>query len=211
MTEIRKAAKRALDLWGLESQVDMSIEELSELILALQKHFRRRSIDAQAVASEIADVEFMCDQLRCIIGDDLVDKEKEFKLSRLIRRMDEFERAVIQPVSQAVTLRQIQKTDGDEVVLQIRQKAAQRRNPVEVVVEPTLPGFDAQEYKTFEQWEAEGLHVKRGEKSHMKIAGKAVFARNQVVRREDERNNLKPLPSPLNAGFLLKDQDEPPF
>lgn len=81
--ELRRTSRQALGLWGLQSQVDMSIEEMSELILVLQKFFRRGSKTVRDVATEIADVEFMCDQLRCIIGDDIVDEEKAFKLKRL--------------------------------------------------------------------------------------------------------------------------------
>lgn len=92
--ELRKASKQALGLWGLQSQIDMSIEEMSELILVLQKFFRRGSKTIRDVATEIADVEFMCDQLRCIVGDEIVDEEKAFKLKRLQARMEEFEQHI---------------------------------------------------------------------------------------------------------------------
>lgn len=37
------------------------------------------------------------------------------------------------------------------------------------------------EYKTYDQWQAEGMQVQRGQRSPMRIDGKPVFAREQCV------------------------------
>ncbi len=99
MSNQRNLSERALKEWGETSQVDMAIEEAGELIVAIQKYFKRYSSTTQQLeqklknlATEIADVEIMCDQLRCIIGDQLVNDEKESKLERLERRLTEWER-----------------------------------------------------------------------------------------------------------------------
>jgi len=73
---------KAILFFGIESQFDKAEEELTELLLAL-KHFRSEKCDARSVASEIADVEIMCVQLRVMIGNELVDNEKQVKLERL--------------------------------------------------------------------------------------------------------------------------------
>jgi NTP pyrophosphatase (non-canonical NTP hydrolase) len=77
---------KAILFFGIESQFEKAEEELAELLLAL-KHFRSGKCEARSVASEIADVEIMCVQLRILIGNELVDKEKQVKLERLERMM----------------------------------------------------------------------------------------------------------------------------
>ena len=49
----------ALDRWGLDAQVDQTVEECAELIVALQKHVKRTPQPGtfDAVTDEIADVE----------------------------------------------------------------------------------------------------------------------------------------------------------
>jgi NTP pyrophosphatase (non-canonical NTP hydrolase) len=65
----------------------MVLEECAELILAIQHHRRNRN-SLEAVAEEIADVEIMCGQLRLMVGNELVDKQKVAKLKRLSKRLD---------------------------------------------------------------------------------------------------------------------------
>jgi NTP pyrophosphatase (non-canonical NTP hydrolase) len=58
--------------FGDEKNLDQMIEECGELIVAIQ-HYKRGRISPDEVAIEIADVIMMADQLRMIIGPDLVD------------------------------------------------------------------------------------------------------------------------------------------
>lgn len=54
----------ALTTWGYDLQMDVAIEELSELIKAILKHRRDPSIHkAIDIAEELGDVEIMCKQL----------------------------------------------------------------------------------------------------------------------------------------------------
>lgn len=74
--------QRAIRTFGEDNQINIAIEELSELITALCHHRRKKANELQ-VCSEIADVMIMCEQLRLIFGSDDVDSEKMKKLLRL--------------------------------------------------------------------------------------------------------------------------------
>lgn len=81
--------------YGGSHQIDVAIEELAELVQALvkakryaeDKDFERFRAN---VIEEIADVEIMLAQLRIIfdIGENEIKDVKEFKLCRLVQRMD---------------------------------------------------------------------------------------------------------------------------
>lgn len=59
-------ARDAIDKWGLWEQVRQAQEECTELALAL-RHWERGKVGTGAVATEIADVEIMLEQLRLMI------------------------------------------------------------------------------------------------------------------------------------------------
>ena len=75
---------------GVQAQVDVAIEEMSELIKALLK-YRRGGSDNKLhadIIEEIADVEIMLEQLKIInLCDSEVEKIKEKKLVRLYKRI----------------------------------------------------------------------------------------------------------------------------
>lgn len=75
--------------WGEVAQINMAVEEMGELLSALNKHARGR-IQREAVITEIADVIIMCEQLATIFGRDEVDKEIDFKLERIRKRYNEW-------------------------------------------------------------------------------------------------------------------------
>lgn len=84
--------KRAVETYGEKSQVDMAVEEMSELIKALMKS-RRNDVDVQKnsrnIVEEIADVEIMLEQLKLIFNCfGLVEREKEYKINRLAERLE---------------------------------------------------------------------------------------------------------------------------
>lgn len=64
MIEESKLYNRALDTWGHDAQMDVAIEELSELIKAIIK-YRRKPYKEQAIdiAEELGDVTIMMRQL----------------------------------------------------------------------------------------------------------------------------------------------------
>jgi NTP pyrophosphatase (non-canonical NTP hydrolase) len=81
--EDRALFERALLRWGATAQVNTAMEEMGECIAAMNQYFFRGKISASMMASEIADVEIMCEQLRLIVGDGIVDKKRAYKLRRL--------------------------------------------------------------------------------------------------------------------------------
>lgn len=75
---------KAILKFGAEKQTDKAIEEMSELIQALLKYRIKEGVNELInVHEEIADVEIMIGQLRCIYGDYQIDKWKKQKIKRL--------------------------------------------------------------------------------------------------------------------------------
>jgi DNA-directed RNA polymerase subunit F len=73
---------------GESVQYDRAVEELSELVVAIQ-HFRRGSADRSAVLDQIADVTIMIGQLRTIFGitkEELKAKQNE-KILKLLDKL----------------------------------------------------------------------------------------------------------------------------
>ena len=82
---------KAIAKWGRLAQVDMAIEEMAELTLALCKSKRETKTKdwLDNVYDEIADVLIMLDQLRIIYGDvNMVDIKRSQKLERLAKRLE---------------------------------------------------------------------------------------------------------------------------
>ena len=78
----------AILTYGNEMQIDVAIEEMSELIKALIKD--RRVSDKKSsdnVLEEMADVQIMLDQLKMIFGG--TKKIEWYKLNRLKRRIEQ--------------------------------------------------------------------------------------------------------------------------
>lgn len=78
----KKLFDDALELWGEDAQIGMLMEECAELIQAANR-LQRARITVEDFASEVADVEIMCAQMRRIVGDQAVDSAKLQKLARL--------------------------------------------------------------------------------------------------------------------------------
>ncbi len=87
-------AKKAIEKWGMEPQMDMAIEELSELIQAVCKVKRTLGNDSELskrmdnLYEEIADVEIMICQLKEMFNcTTQVDTYKNSKIIRLEKRI----------------------------------------------------------------------------------------------------------------------------
>ena len=91
MSDPRSVYRAAFERWGVEAQLRMAVEECAELSEAICHYFRGRCT-RQTLAEEVADVEIMMEQLRAIIGEDLVSEVKNKKLKRLEERLSEEER-----------------------------------------------------------------------------------------------------------------------
>ena len=82
----------AINKWGVDSQIDIAIEELAELIVALKKlkraHNKTEGVKARFnVCDEIADVKIVTAQLEMIFDEELIAKREEFKINRLKQRL----------------------------------------------------------------------------------------------------------------------------
>jgi len=79
---------KAILVGGVNLQFHIAIEESLELALSLLRLWRKRA-SMEDVASEVADVEIMCGQLRAMLGGDVVDRHKAHKLQRLAERIED--------------------------------------------------------------------------------------------------------------------------
>ena len=86
-----KAMKYIADHYGYMGQKDMLIEELAELIQALNK-FERYEHESGFLANlieEVADVEIMLTQVKYLLGiNERVEHAKFFKIDRQIKRIE---------------------------------------------------------------------------------------------------------------------------
>lgn len=81
--------KKAIDSLGNEFQMNIAIEELSELIKEICKYFRYGD-NEDKIAEEMADVEIMLYQLKMIFNNnDLVNKVKDQKIERLKNKLND--------------------------------------------------------------------------------------------------------------------------
>lgn len=87
--------KTIADYYGLDSQLNILQEELSELIQAVSKYRRG---DQSHILEEIADVEIMLDQVKYLLGNPEIPRSliyesiqsiKEDKLKRQLGRIQE--------------------------------------------------------------------------------------------------------------------------
>ena len=82
--------REAFDKWGMDAQLEMVIEECSEMIVAIC-HWRRDKVTHSEICEEIADVTIMLEQLIILLDllfpeeniNDLVATIKAQKLQRL--------------------------------------------------------------------------------------------------------------------------------
>lgn len=87
--------KRIVDTWGIDSQLNMVIEEVGELLQAISKFHRAKNKDEETqieayrhLCEEIADVENMVNQMREMFDSELIDKYKKEKLERITKKLD---------------------------------------------------------------------------------------------------------------------------
>ena len=79
--------QRVMDKYGIDAQLTVVIEELSELAKEVCK-VKRGIGNLNHLAEEVADVEIMCEQLRYIYSIDIdVEAWKNTKLKRLDDRL----------------------------------------------------------------------------------------------------------------------------
>jgi len=89
----RDILRKAIDTYGVESQMMMCIEEAAELIQAINKYFRAAKSEDVAkefsdMIGEIADVQIVLEQMRMIFGEGLVEIRIKEKIDRLEERLE---------------------------------------------------------------------------------------------------------------------------
>lgn len=86
--------KKAIETYGAETQLNVAIEEFSELIKEICKH-KRGSDNIEAIIEEMADCYIMLKQMQMIFGfgSTVIVDAMQKKIDRLSRRLDEFERS----------------------------------------------------------------------------------------------------------------------
>lgn len=78
--------KTALSAFGIDAQIIVAIEELSELIKELTKYLRG---EEENIDGEMADVEIMLEQLVFMFNNrETIEKFKTFKLERLANTLE---------------------------------------------------------------------------------------------------------------------------
>ena len=84
--------KEAIDVWGIDAQIRLCIEEMSELTKELCKYYRNGEMNysleqKKHIQEEIADVQNMVDQMQYIFGEKEVDEFREFKIDRTNKKL----------------------------------------------------------------------------------------------------------------------------
>ena len=79
--------RNAIRTFGNDAQIDMLIEEMSELTKALLKARRAKSKNYHTpqVVEELVDVEICLDQLKLLLGDGSAMDQGELSISRILR------------------------------------------------------------------------------------------------------------------------------
>ena len=88
--EQRDVCKLAIEIYGVKNQVDMCLEEMSELTKALLKYRRYSDLPKEelkvlwaGIISEIADVLITTEQMAIHYGEESVKTMIKFKIDRL--------------------------------------------------------------------------------------------------------------------------------
>ena len=79
--------RRAIEKYGNRAQINMALEEMGELIVALQHELRGRASLVE-VCEEVADVQIMMEQLALIFDKDIVRNYYDAKIKRLEQRLN---------------------------------------------------------------------------------------------------------------------------
>ena len=95
LKEREQVYQRALDEWGEYSQLDQAVEEMAELILAINK-YKRTNMDLgkkkdeimENLIEEIADVKMCIEQLEMMLGKGKVNDMLDKKMDKFLKCFD---------------------------------------------------------------------------------------------------------------------------
>lgn len=89
MVTEKETLNNAIKIYGKASQIEMIIEECSELIQAIQKFKRNDCKETRDhVCEEVADVLIMMEQAKRIFNAKRVEEFREMKILRLANRLN---------------------------------------------------------------------------------------------------------------------------
>ena len=88
----KELSEKAIELWGLERQTNMCIEEVGEFLSDWNK-FKRGRITKRKYVGEMVDCYIMFSQMRHIYGD-LFEEIYRNKCERIMRKIDAKEKGV---------------------------------------------------------------------------------------------------------------------
>lgn len=85
---------KCIETWGIDSEIRLCVEEMSELTKELMKYYRYGEMNCSKelkdhIIEEIADVQNTVDQMQNIFGEEAVNKVREKKMERLNKRLNE--------------------------------------------------------------------------------------------------------------------------
>ena len=85
---------KCIETWGIESEIRLCVEEMSELTKELMKFFRYGEMECPQelknhIIEEIADVQNTVDQMQNIFGEEAVNKVRDEKIGRTNKRIEE--------------------------------------------------------------------------------------------------------------------------
>ena len=96
----RDIYREAIEKWGAQSQIDMAVEEMGELLQKLI-HYKRCRCDEVEVSEEIADVMLMAEEMAYLFGRKHVIYWLEIKKEIVTRRLEE-EEEVFRPSKEMI-------------------------------------------------------------------------------------------------------------
>ena len=95
-SERDKLYKRAVEKWGEDSQLNQMIEEMAELIVAINKFKRARDNVAQKrdgvienLYEEFADVKLCLEQMEYMFGKEKIDAKMDEKIKKFVKQLNE--------------------------------------------------------------------------------------------------------------------------
>lgn len=96
--------RQIADHYGLNNQMMQAIEEMGELTQAIVKVYRNGlDNERDGLIEELADVEIMIEQLDYLLGDNQIEKVKEYKINRQINRIAQEETKITIADKSAIT------------------------------------------------------------------------------------------------------------
>jgi hypothetical protein len=75
---------QAIVQWGAQAQLLMACEEANELAVVIHHYLRGRAHHS-LIAEEVADMEFMLEQVKALFGADFSDLVREWRIAKRMR------------------------------------------------------------------------------------------------------------------------------